>query len=52
MNKLDCMLNGQKVKVCVNDVGHRFHTLLGCGAVAADPFSFPLTPVLPKISSI
>lgn len=41
-----------KVMVSRNEERHCFHTLLGCGAVAADPFSFPLTAVLPKISSI
>lgn len=42
----------QKVKACENEVWNCRHTLLGCGAAAADPFSFPLTVLLPKISSI
>lgn len=41
-----------KVKICIIELWHCFHTLLGCGAGAADPFCFPLTAVLPKISSI
>lgn len=40
----------KKVKMCVFEVRDCFHTLFGCGA--ADPFSFPLTPELPNISSI